>query len=329
MRDGLAKHGGVEAVHGVSRPRALFFGTPDIAVPSLDALVELAEVVFVVCQPDKPVGRHQVLTAPPVKVRATALGLPLEQPVKLRTGEFGAKVKAANADFAVVIAYGRILPSDVLEGPRLGCLNLHASILPKYRGAAPIQWAIAQGETETGITLMKMDAGLDTGPMLETWTLSIGEDETAGELAPRLGELAARAVREGIPRFLRGELEEKKQDDAAATLAPILTKDHGTIDWTKPARSVHAHVRGMNPWPLGQTSLRGKRVLVHRTTLVQGATSTAAPGTVILADKSRVVIACGAGALELTQVQLEGKKPMRGADWFLGRGVAEGDVLGR
>lgn len=311
----------------MKRPRAIFFGTPEIAVPSLDALVELADVVFVTCQPDKPVGRHRELTAPPVKVRATALGIPVEQPTKLRTGEFGAKVKDANADLALVIAYGRILPDDVLAGPRLGCLNLHASLLPKLRGAAPIQWAVARGETETGITLMQMDAGMDTGAMLARWATPIGPDETAGELAVRLAELAARAVREGLPRYLRGELPPEKQDDAAATLAPILTKEHGTIDWTKPALDVHAHVRGMNPWPMAQTIQRGKRVLVHRTTLVQGAV-TGAPGRVIMADKSRVVVACGAGAVELAQIQLEGKKPMRGADWFLGRGIAEGDVLG-
>ncbi len=308
------------------RPRAIFFGTPEIAVPSLDALTELADVVFVTCQPDKPVGRHQVLTAPPVKVRAAALGLAVEQPAKLRTGEFGAKVKSAEADFALVIAYGRILPDDVLSAPRLGCLNLHASLLPKLRGAAPIQWAVARGEAETGITLMQMDAGLDTGPMLGKWSTPIGADETAGELAVRLGELAARAVREGLPRLLRGELVPEKQDDANATLAPILAKEHGKIDWTLTAPLVHAHVRGMNPWPLGQTVHRGKRVLVHRTTLVPGASG--APGKVVLADKSRVIVACGGGAVELTQIQLEGKKPMRGADWFLGRGIAEGDVLG-
>ncbi|CAN5721887.1 methionyl-tRNA formyltransferase [soil metagenome] len=311
-----------------SKPRAIFFGTPEIAVPSLEALGEIADVVFVTCQPDKPVGRHQTLTAPPVKTRALALGIPVEQPAKLRTGEFGAKVKAASADFALVIAYGRILPDDVLAGPRLGCLNLHASILPHYRGAAPIQWAVARGESETGITLMQMDAGLDTGPMLETWRTKIDRDETAGELGVRLGELAARAVREGVKRFLAGELAAKAQDEEKATFAPILTKDHGKIEWNAPAALVHAHVRGMNPWPLGQTTVRGKRILVHRTRLVESGAATHAPGTVILADKSRIVVACASGAVELVQVQLEGKKPIRGADWFLGRGVAEGDVLG-
>ena len=312
----------------MTKPRVLFFGTPDIAVPSLVALAEIAEVPFVVCQPDKPVGRHQIVTAPPVKVRAIELGIPVEQPVKLRTGELASKMRDAKADAALVIAYGRILPADVLSAPRLGCINLHASLLPKLRGAAPIQWAVARGESETGITVMQMDEGLDTGPALAFFRTPIGPDETAGELAVRLAELAAVAVREALPKVLRGELPKLLQDDAQATLAPILEKAHGTLDWTQPAAAVHALVRGMNPWPLGQTTCRGKRVVVHRTNLVQPEGARGAPGTVILADKTRVVVACGAGAIELAQIQLEGKKPMRGADWFLGRGVAEGDVLG-
>ena len=312
----------------MSRFRALFFGTPDIAVPSLEALASIADVVGVVCQPDKPVGRHQELHAPPVKVRAAELGLPVVQPTKLRTGEFGAWVRDQTADVALVIAYGRILPDDVLAGPRLGCLNVHASVLPKYRGAAPIQWCIVRGETETGVTLMQMDAGLDTGAMLEVWRLPIGPDETAGELAARLGPLAAQAVREGVPRYVQGAYTPVAQLDAEATLAPILKKEDGLIDWSLPSQRVHDLVRGMSPWPVATTAFRGKRLMVHRTRKMGESPRPAKPGEVVLADKSRIVVACGNGSVELSQVQLEGKKPMRGADWYLGRGIAEGDVLG-
>jgi methionyl-tRNA formyltransferase len=330
----------MEEVHGVGRPRALFFGTPELSVPSLEALASLADVVGVVCQPDKPVGRGMNLAAPPVKVRATAMGLPVVQPTKLRTGEFGAWVREQRADVALVIAYGRILPQDVLDGPRLGCVNVHASILPRYRGAAPIAWAVVRGEKETGVTLMKMDAGMDTGDVLEIRRTPIGEDETAGELGARLALLGAEAVREGLPRYLRGELAPTPQDAALATTAPLLTKEMGRIDWTKTAAEVHDHVRGMNPWPMGFCFLargasspvppQGKqvRVIVHRTSKVEGVFAAGArPGTVVLADKTRVVVACGAGHVALERVQLEGKKPMTGAAWFLGRGVAEGDAL--
>lgn len=306
--------------------RALFFGTPELSVPSLEALAEIATVVGVVCQPDKPASRGMKLAAPPVKERALAMGLPVVQPIKLRTGEFAEWVREQNADVALVIAYGRILPQDVLDGPRLGCVNVHASILPKYRGAAPITWAIVRGEKETGVSLMKMDAGMDTGDVLEIRRTPIGEDETAGELGVRLGRLGADAVRESLPRYVRGELPATPQDSSKATTAPILEKENGRMDWKKSAEEVHDHVRGMNPWPMAFCFRDGKRVIVHRTKKVD-ATATAAPGTVVLADKTRVVVACGSGHVSLERVQLEGRKAITGAEWFLGRGVAEGDVL--
>ncbi len=265
--------------------------------------------------------------APPVKVRATELGLPVVQPVKLRTGEFAAWVREQNADVALVIAYGRILPQDVLDGPRLGCVNVHASILPKYRGAAPITWAIVRGETETGITLMKMDAGMDTGDMLEITTTPIGEDETSGELSQRMSKLGAGEIRTGLPRFFRGELEPRPQDHSLATTAPILGKEMGLIDWSQPAERVHDHVRGMNPWPMAFSRASTERVIIHRTKKVAGET-TRAPGEVILADKTRVIVACGRGVIAIDRVQREGKKPVTGAEWFLGRGIREGDRLG-
>ncbi|MGO9711675.1 MAG: methionyl-tRNA formyltransferase [Polyangiaceae bacterium] len=312
--------------------RAIFFGTPAFSVPSLDALASVAEVVGVVCQPDKPVGRGLTLTPPPVKQRALELGLAVLQPTKLRNGEVAAWVRAQNADVALVIAYGRILPKDVLTGPRLGCVNVHASLLPKYRGAAPITWAIVRGEKETGVTLMQMDEGMDTGAMLETWRIPIGADETAGELSSRLSELGARAVREGVPKVIAGGYVPEPQDESRATLAPMLTKEDGAIDFTKSARAVHDHVRGMSPWPGAFTRLAGKTVKVHQAT-VAGVSppANAQPGDVVLADKSRVVVACGAEKREavlLVRVQLEGKKPVTAGEWVGGRGVKLGDHLG-
>ena len=308
--------------------RALFFGSPAFAVPSLDALTEIAQVVGVVCQPDKPAGRGLTLTPPAVKVRAVERGLPVVQPTKLRTGEFGAWVREQNADVALVVAYGRILPKDVLEGPRLGCVNVHASLLPRYRGAAPITWAVVEGETETGVTLMKLDEGMDTGPTFARVTTPIGPEETAGELGERLARMGADAVREWLPRYVAGGVTIEPQDHAHATMAPVLDKAHGRIDWGKSARRVHDHVRGMSPWPGAYTTARGKTVKVHATRVVDGTRAAAAAGTVILADKSRVLVACGEGTVELASVQPEGKRAMKGSEWAIGRGVAEGDVLG-
>ena len=309
--------------------RALFFGTPAFSVPCLDALASVAEVVGVVCQPDKPVGRGLTLTAPPVKQRALALGLPVVQPTKLRTGDFAEWMRGVEADLALVVAYGRILPADVLAAPRLGCINVHASLLPKYRGAAPITWAIVRGETETGITLMQMDAGMDTGAMLETWAIPIGPSETAGELSDRLSELGARAVREGVPKVVAGSYVPRVQDAAQATLAPMLKKEDGAIDFAKSARRVHDHVRGMSPWPGAFARANGKTVKVLAAAIAEvtppeGAT----PGEVVLADKNRVVVACGSErreAIDSLRVQLEGKKPVTAGEWVGGRGVKRGD----
>lgn len=311
--------------------RAVFMGTPQFAVPCLDALTEIAEVVAAVCQPDKPVGRGLELTAPPVKKRALELGIPVVQPTKLKTGEFAQWLRDQNVDVALVVAYGRILPRDVLSAPRLGCVNVHASLLPKYRGAAPITWAIVNGEPETGITLMQMDEGMDTGAMLEQFPTPITPDETAGELSERLSALGALSVRKGLPKYVAGGYTPVPQDHAKATTAPMLAKEQGRIDFGKPARAVHDHVRGMMPWPGAFTTARGKTLKVHATRVTDvpgGAPSRPSPGTVVLADKARVVVACGERAVELAKVQLEGKKAIAAGDWFLGRGVAEGDVLG-
>ena len=314
------------------RFRSLFFGTPAFAVPSLDALAEISDVVGVVCQPDKPAGRGMTLHPPPVKTRAIELGIPVVQPTKLRTGEFGLWVRSQNADVALVIAYGRILPKDVLESTRLGFVNVHASLLPKYRGAAPITWAVVRGETQSGVTLMVLDEGMDTGAMLEPFAIAIGPNETAGELSERIAVLGAEATRAGLPRYVSGGYTPIAQDDAGASMAPMLKKEDGVIDFTKTAREVHDHVRGMSPWPGAQTKLHGKIVKVHATTLARliadPAKTGASPGEVLVADKSHLLVTCGEGAIEMMTVQLDGKKPMRGVDWVMGRGVHEKDRFG-
>jgi methionyl-tRNA formyltransferase len=308
--------------------RALFFGTPDIAVPSLRALATVADIVAVVCQPDRPAGRGLKLQAPAVKQAAVELGLPVMQPSKIRTPEFLAWITDRRADVALVLAYGRILPPTVLKAPVCGCLNLHASILPRYRGAAPINWAIVRGETETGMSLMQMDEGLDTGPVFTVRRVPIGENETAGELGVRLGALAADLVTSDVPRVVRGELTAAPQDHAAATLAPLLEKEHGRIDWQKPAAQVHDHVRGMTPWPSAFTRAGDKLLKVlatRRSTLVAKGEL---PGTIVAADAGGVVVACTDGVLELLRAQVEGKKPLDARDLVAGRTLTRGLRLG-
>jgi methionyl-tRNA formyltransferase len=312
-----------------TRFRAIFFGSPAFAVPSLDALHAIADVAAVVCQPDKPAGRGLAMTPPPVKQRAQALGVPVVQPTKLRTGDFAAWARGERADVALVVAYGRILPRDVLDAPRLGCVNVHASLLPKYRGAAPITWAVVNGEAETGVTLMKLDEGMDTGPTFARTTIPIAPDETAGEVGERLARLGAEAVAHWLPQYVAGGCKLEEQDHTRASNAPMLTKEDGRIDWTKSARHVHDHVRGMIPWPGAFTRARGRVVKVHATRVVEGVGPLATPGEVIVADKSRVVVACGErGQVELVQVQPEGRRAVSASDWVAGRGIAEGDRLG-
>jgi methionyl-tRNA formyltransferase len=310
--------------------RTLFFGTPDFAVPSLDALREVSDVVGVVCQPDRPAGRGLSQDPPPVKRRALALGIPVVQPTKLKTGEFADWVREQRVDVALVVAYGRILPGPVLAATRLGFVNVHASILPKYRGAAPIAWAIMKGETETGITLMLLDEGMDTGDMLDVVTTPIGPDETQGELSARLSAIGAESVRAKLPLFLRSELARTPQRHEDATLAPMLEKKDGALNWTDSARAIHDKVRGLNPRPGAFARQGGKTVKVHATESIAEQCAPAHPGSVVLADKSRVIVASGPSGEErllLLRVQMEGKRIVTAGEWVAGRGVKEGDVL--
>jgi methionyl-tRNA formyltransferase len=308
--------------------RAVFMGTPAIAVPALESLARVAEVAGVVCQPDRPSGRGMQLHAPPVKQRALELGLPVVQPLKIRTGEFAAWMRERRADVAVVMAYGRILPPAVLECPRCGCLNLHASILPRYRGAAPITWAIVRGETETGVSLMQMDAGLDTGPLFAVRRVPIGADETADELAVRLGAVAAAMVADELVRAVRGQLPSTAQREDQATLAPLLKKEDGRIDWTASVGQIHDLVRGMRPWPGAYTHVGPKLLKVLATRPSAYRCDAAAPGTVVAADASGVLVACADGPIEIVRGQIEGRKAVMGRELAQGRALAPGDRLG-
>lgn len=306
--------------------RAVFFGTPELAVPSLHALSEVAEVVGVVCQPDRPAGRGLELRQPAVKQAALALGVEVYQPEKVRSGELQTWLSARAADVALVLAYGRILPLPVLNTPRRGCVNLHASLLPRYRGAAPIQWAIIQGELVTGISLMQMDEGLDSGPVYSRHELPISENESAAELAARLGELAAQVVRSELTRVVRGELEAHAQDASLVTLAPPLERAHGVLDFQKTARTVHNLVRGLAPRPGAYTQVRGKRMRIAETRLL-AASPKLAPGEVRV-ERPRVLVGAGDGALELVRAQLDGKRELSALELANGRVLIDGARLG-
>jgi methionyl-tRNA formyltransferase len=312
----------------MSMMRAIFFGTPAIAVPALDALASVATIVGVVCQPDRPAGRGLALRPPPVKVRALELGLAVVQPTTIRTEPFAAWMAQASADVALVMAYGRILPKPVLTAPRRGCMNLHASLLPKYRGAAPIAWAIVNGERETGISLMQMDEGCDTGPVYSRHALSITETMTAADLAEELGRLAAAVVRSDLARAVRGEIEPVAQVDRDATLARMLTKADGHVDWARSAREVHNHVRGMTPWPGAVTTSEGKTLKLLEARVAKETGDLGEPGLVLSEDPRAIVVACGAGALQIVRAQLEGRKPLDAAELLSGRAVTIGGRLG-
>ena len=310
------------------RFRALFFGTPAFAVPSLEALIAIADVRAVITQPDRPAGRGMKLTPPPVKTLALERGLPVVQPTKVKTADFAAEVRAHEADVALVVAYGRILPLAVLEAPRLGCVNVHASLLPRWRGAAPVHWAIAHGDQETGVCLMQMDEGMDTGAVLACERTPIGPDETAGDLSERLSQLGAELVRRELPRYVRGELRASPQDHAAATHAPLMEKSHGQIDWGRSARAVHDLVRGMSPWPGAFTTREGARIKVHRTRIVVPDGRRGAPGDIVRADAHGIEVACGEGIVSLDELQLEGKRKMTAGELLAGHSIPAGTRLG-
>lgn len=313
----------------MARPRIAFFGTPSFAVPSLEALTTFTDVAAVVCQPDKPVGRGHNVVAPPVKACAQRLGIPVEQPTKLKDGVVAKWLRELRVDVAVVVAYGRILPPEMLAAPRLGCLNVHGSVLPRHRGAAPIQWAILSGDAETGVTLMKMDEGMDTGPMLSIRRTAIAPNETSGELFERLSAMGAEMLRETFGHYLDGSLSPVAQDNARATHAPMLTREMSPIAWKTPAQTLHNRVRALQPWPGADTTLGARRLMVHQTRLDDPPTVLGgAPGEVVNVSKDRVWVATSEGLIALTELQFEGKKRIGVREFLAGHPLRPGTMLG-
>jgi methionyl-tRNA formyltransferase len=306
--------------------RTIFMGTPAFAVPSLSALARSETVTLVVTNPDRPSGRGRTLSPPPVKIESQRMGLPVFQPEKARDPDSVARIAAERPDLIVVVAYGHILPKSILDIPAHGCINVHASLLPKYRGAAPINWAVVRGETATGVTVMKMDVGMDTGPMLLAREIPIGGDDTAETLFPRISLLGAEALLEALRRFREGTLREIPQDDSLATYAPMIRKEHGQIDWARPAREVRNLIRGMTPWPSAYASHDGKRLKILSASVREGGGE---PGEVLDIDREGILVACGDGALALGLVQPEGGKAMGSRDYAQGRRVRKGDRLSR
>jgi methionyl-tRNA formyltransferase len=300
--------------------RVVFLGTPEFAVPTVEALARAGhEILAVVAQPDRPAGRGQALKAPATKGWAEAHGVPVLQPAKVRDGSLAAALAPLRPDVLVVTAYGRILGADLLRLAPLGAVNVHASLLPRWRGAAPIQWAVASGDAETGVTIMQMDEGLDTGDVLLARVTEIGAEETAEALAPRLAALGGEAIVEALPLLAAGSLVPVPQDAARHTLAPILEKEHGRLDFARPARELACRVRGFTPWPGAFTTLGGKVLKVHRARAVPGEAG-AAPGAARAAGGA-LRVACGGGtALDLLELQPEGKRRMAAADFLNGLG---------
>ncbi|HVP00108.1 MAG TPA: methionyl-tRNA formyltransferase [Bryobacteraceae bacterium] len=303
--------------------KLVYLGTPEFAVPTLERIVAAGhEVTAVYTQPDRPKGRGQKDTMPPVKVAALELGLKVHQPERVRRPEVVDELRGLAPEAMVVVGYGQIIPQSILDIPPQGIINVHASLLPKYRGAAPIQWAIARGETKTGVTTMKIDAGLDTGDMLLKWETGIGPEETAVELSARLAPAGADLLVRTLAEFKT--IVPEPQNDAEATLAPILKREDGHIDWKMPGREILNRVRGFQPWPGAYGFLRGRRFHVWRGAMAE---HELAAGRILIEGK-RLFTGCGGGAIELLEVQMEGKKRMPAAAFLNGFSIAAGEVLG-
>jgi methionyl-tRNA formyltransferase len=306
--------------------RIVFMGTPEFACPTLKALIERGEqVVAVVTQPDRPKGRGQQTLPPPVKLLALEHGIPVLQPVKVRHPDAIEEIRALQPDLIVVVAFGQILPKALLDIPGKGCINVHASLLPRYRGAAPLNWCIINGESESGVTTMLMDVGLDTGDMLLKRSTPIGPDEDTLALHDRLSGIGAQLLVETIDLAAQGKLAPEKQDDALTCYAPMLKKEDGLIDWGKDACTIKNLVRGMIPWPGAFSYLDDKLLKVYR---VQSAAGTGTPGEVLAAGRDGVEVACGEGSVLIYELQLEGKKRLPAAEFLAGCKLEPGTILG-
>ncbi len=303
--------------------RTVFMGTPDFSVPCLKKLMEVANVIAVVTQPDKPRGRGQKLSPSPVKAFALEQGLPVYQPARIKTPEFEQVLVDLQPELMVVVAFGQILSQRILDIPTYGCVNVHASLLPRYRGAAPIHWSIINGETRTGVTTMFMDAGLDTGDMLLKTEVAIGPEMVTEELHDMLMEGGAELLGQTVEKIATGTIQREKQQDELSNYAPLLTKETGHIDWNSSAAAIHNLVRGLNSWPGAYTFLDGQKFKIWRTRMVEQAGSGAA-GEVIAATKQGFLVATGQGALEILELQAPSKKKMAAHDYICGHGLKLG-----
>lgn len=304
--------------------RIVFMGTPAFAVKSLEACLSLGDVVAVVTQPDKPRGRGQEVSFSPVKELAVARGLAVLQPLKIKGTNFADELRALNADVAVVTAYGKILPQDVLDAPRRGCVNVHASLLPRFRGAAPIQWAIAAGDEKTGVCLMQMDAGMDTGGVIDRAELPIGPDDTSATLHDKLSDLGGVVLRRSLARYVAGEIHAVPQPADGVVMAPMIKKEDGRLDWSKSARELERRLRAFTPWPGAFCTFDGGLLKVAKALAREG--KAAAPGTVLAASADGVEVACAEGSLVLLSLQPEGKRAMTAQEFLAGRKVAVGSA---
>lgn len=305
--------------------RIVFMGTPDFAVPSLQALIDAGhDVCAVYTQPDKPQGRKQILTAPPVKTLALEHDIPVFQPNTLKNEDEQARLRELAPEVIIVVAYGKLLPKAVLDIPPHGCINVHGSLLPRWRGAAPIQWAVIAGDEMAGVTTMQMAEGLDTGDMLLTYETKVGEKETAGELFDRLAQSGAELLTQTLVKL--DEITPRPQDDAQSCYAHMLDKQMAVIDWSKSAHEIDCLIRGLNPWPIALTTLSGERLKVFA---AEKAAGNGEPGTVLEADpKKGLTVACGEGALKLIEIQLVGGKRMKATDFLRGHAIEVGTKLG-
>ena len=304
----------------------VFMGTPDFSVPTLKALCESDHnVLGVFTQPDKAVGRKQVITPSAVKVYAESVGLPVFQPETLRDGEALNIIKNLNPDVIIVVAYGKILPEEILNSPKYGCVNGHASLLPRHRGASPIQWSIVCGDTVTGMSTQRMEKGLDTGDVLLSESIEIGENETGEELHDRLSLLSAKVILDTIKGLEEGTLTPEKQDDSKSNYAPIIKREMGFVDFKKTAQETHNLIRGFYSWPAAYFYLDGKRVKILSSRIAED--KTAECGTVLCSDKKLIVACASNTAIELVEIQAEGSKRMSAADYLMGHPIKEGFVI--
>jgi len=311
----------------MSRLRVVLMGTPDFAVPCLRALNESHEVLAVVTQPDRPRGRGRRLTPPPVKVVAMQLGLTVVQPEKLRRRAVRKQLMAYGADVFVVAAFGQILSPRLLAVPRLGCINVHASLLPRYRGAAPIQWAVINAEAQSGVTIMQMDAGVDTGPLLLQEAIGLRADETAGTLHDRLSLLGARLLIEALDGLASGRLAPRPQDERLAVLAPMLSKEDGHIDFNGAAKHVDCRIRGLDPWPGAYCIHDGRPLRLFHANSEKGLDRRGRPGEVLAVDDRGMLVACGSGAVWVSELQSPGSRRMAARAFAAGHELAPGDML--